>query len=98
MTGFTVAAILFLPAPGSSLDAGGTLLFYYPPRWMKCAFYLVSFMSLTDSLGRESRGRFSLSFQPHAKQASFFKRPQKPISYLRPFLPTWPESKLAPSR
>jgi hypothetical protein len=62
---------------------------------MKCAFYLVSFMSLTDSLGRESHGRFSTSFQPHAKQALFFKRPQTSISYLRPFLPTWPESKLA---
>jgi hypothetical protein len=31
MTGFTVAAILFLPAPGSSLDAGGTLIFYASP-------------------------------------------------------------------
>src|SRR5262245_55909283 len=69
ITGFTVAAILFLPAPGSSLDAGGTLLFYYPPQWMKCAFYLVLFMSLTNSLRRESQGGFSLWLIPTACEA-----------------------------
>jgi hypothetical protein len=36
---------------------------------MKCAFYLVSFMSLTDSLGRESLGRFSLWLIPTASEA-----------------------------
>jgi hypothetical protein len=36
---------------------------------MKCAFYLVSYMSLTDSLGRGSPGRFSLLLIPTACEA-----------------------------
>src|SRR5215468_11285706 len=68
MTGFTVAAILFLPAPGSSLDAEEPSYFTPSLERRCCAFYLVSFDSVTIRRVRRKHRRFSL--RPAQKEAA----------------------------
>src|SRR5262245_30974460 len=74
MTGFTVAAILFLPAPGSSLDAEEPS--YFTPSLGRrcCAFYLVSFNSVAIRRARRSIAGF-LSVQHKKKRPMLLYRP-----------------------
>src|SRR5499425_1544164 len=74
MTGFTVAAILFLPAPGSSLDAEEPSYFTPSLERRCCAFYLVSFDSVTIRRACGSIAGF-LSVQHKKKRPILLYRP-----------------------